>query len=105
MEERFTREEAEGGGEVHTRGGRVPPRVRYLHGGSDHHHFIDPLSNNQLSPVPADVDYVHYLLLHYRHCVHSIKLCPISDAQNTNRKTHFLSLTISTQCHSTRVAN
>ena len=83
-------------------------------------HFIDPLSSaqfsspplkvkhNQLSWLswPADVDYVHYyLLLHYRHCVPSIKLCPISQPQNTNRKTHFLSLTISTQCRWTRVVD
>lgn len=80
-------------------------------------HFIDPLSSAQLGSPPlkvkhnqlswaADVDYVHYyLLLHYRHCVPPIKLCPISQPQNTNRKTHFLSLTISTQCRWTRVAN
>ena len=80
-------------------------------------HFIDPLGSAQLSSPPlkvkhnqlswpADVDYVHYyLLLHYRHCVPSIKLCPISQPQNTNRKTHFLSLTISTQCRWTRVAS
>ena len=74
-------------------------------------HFIDPLTINETQimncalVVPADVDYVHYLLLHYRHCVPSIKLCPISQAQNTNRKTHFLSLTISSQCPWTRVAN
>ena len=68
-------------------------------------HFIDPVTFNESQIIncvgePADVDDVHYLHLHYRHCVQPIKLRPIPGPKTQTEKLILYIVNNPTQPHS-----